>query len=137
MNRKYSVEDGLQGQVYYERPCVGRLLKNDLKIAWHFLEYWRRHWHVEVTFIESAVGCRTTLPSSLSSNARIEATSVYSLTLTLGRGCVVVKSPCVSHLYETKAQTPVNYFIIYLIEVVCISENGRTITLKCVTNVIK
>lgn len=50
------------------------------------------------TFDESGVGFIVTLPSSLSSNANIPGFSVYSFTLTTGNGCVVVKSPCVSHL---------------------------------------
>lgn len=51
-----------------------------------------------LTLDDMAVGCRTTLPSSLSSRESMEADSVYSFTFTLGSGCVVVKSPCVSHL---------------------------------------
>ena len=42
--------------------------------------------------------CLPTLPSSLSSRLSILALSVYSFTLTTGRGVLVVKSPCVSHL---------------------------------------
>lgn len=44
------------------------------------------------------VGRIITLPNSLSSNATIFFTSAYNLTLTVGNGCFVVKSPCVSQL---------------------------------------
>lgn len=43
-----------------------------------------------------------TLPSSLSSRASTPVLSVNSFTLTAGRGCVVVKSPWVPQLKDTK-----------------------------------
>lgn len=52
----------------------------------------------ERTFDESGVGRNVTLPISLSSSASIPGFSVYNFTLTTGNGCVVVKSPWVSHL---------------------------------------
>lgn len=57
------------------------------------------------------VGWMTTLPSSLSSRLHTPELSVYSLTFTLGSGCVVVKSPCVSQL---KGQTFSDYSTINL-----------------------
>ena len=47
---------------------------------------------------DRGVGRRITFPISLSSRANMPWLSVYSFTLTTGSGCVVVKSPCVSHL---------------------------------------
>lgn len=54
------------------------------------------------TFVDSGVGRNVTFPNSLSSSDNIPGFSVYNFTLTTGNGCVVVKSPCVSHLKSIK-----------------------------------
>lgn len=59
---------------------------------------------VQLTFDESGVGRNVTLPISLSSSASMPGFSVYNFTLTTGSGCVVVKSPWVSHLRETRGE---------------------------------
>jgi hypothetical protein len=62
------------------------------------------------TFDDRGVGLRTTFPSSLSSRANIPGFSVYSFTLTTGKGCVVQKSPCVSHIgLEASAWSVCNF----------------------------
>lgn len=50
------------------------------------------------TFDDTGVGLNTTFPISLSSRASMPWFSVNSLILTAGKGCVVEKSPWVSHL---------------------------------------
>ena len=52
-------------------------------------------------FGDNAVGFKITFPNSLSSSDNMPGFSVYSFTLTAGRGCVVEKSPWVSHLKAT------------------------------------
>ena len=50
------------------------------------------------TLLDNGVGLMVTLPSSLSSSASIPGFSDMSLTLTVGSGWEVEKSPWVSHI---------------------------------------
>jgi len=55
------------------------------------------------TLEATGVGWRMTRPSSLSSRANLPSASAYSFIFTKGSGCVVVKSPWVSHLDHQSA----------------------------------
>lgn len=66
------------------------------------------------TLDASGVGRRTTRPSSLSSRANMPSASAKSFILTRGNGCVVVKSPWVSHLNDIRAKVRTLFGIFHI-----------------------
>lgn len=85
---------------YTEKMCKRYSNLLMILIKEKIIIYFKTQRHVLQTLLDKGVGLNTTFPSSLSSSARTPGFSVYNLTLTAGKGCVVLKSPCVSHLYS-------------------------------------